>query len=199
VVIACLALVPALSACGNNSESAPVAAGANILTSSELSAHPEGTVERAFLDFWSALQYQSWAEVAAYYSADFRDFVGTARLIDAKTQNASTFPLIKPEIVGVEEGDQTITLAYTLRFADGTKERASTTWQRNDGSWEMIYDSRLNPELVQLARNRMEIKLTGALPTDAAQPASPAAARAGERAGRIQGRFLEQELKAENP
>ena len=195
-----LMLAVSISSCGTtSSEPAAAPSSSNVLTSAELSHYRPGTVQRAFLQYWSALQYQSWAEVAAYYDPAFRDFLGTVPVISAKKQNTSTFPLLKPRIVGLTKSDGDTTVRYTLIFADGTKEQASMTWRQNRGNWQIIYDSRLDAELGQLAQNGAEIKKNGSVPTDASAPLSPAATRAAHAAAQRQAAFLQQELNGGRP
>lgn len=191
----------AISACGTTDAAPdPAASVDNVLAPAEMSDYPAGSVERTFLRFWSALQFQSWAEAAAYYDPRFREFVGTAQVISAKKQNGSSFPALKPAIVSVTKGPRgEKTVHYSLRFSDGSTEQASMTWRQVGDSWQIIYDSRLDAELAQLAQNRVEIKRTGALPTDASQPLSPKATRAASAASQLQAKFLQQELKAERP
>jgi hypothetical protein len=165
----------------------------NLVSHSEADKQPTGSVEHAFLEYWSDLQYQSWAEAAAYYAPAFRDFVGTAAIIGGKKINASSYPLLKPVIVRVGGGGDLVTINYSLRFIDGAKELASVTWVELGGSWQLVYDSRLDAELRQYAENRVEIEESGTLPTDPAD-ASPPAARAGTAAAQAQARFVQQML-----
>ncbi len=192
-----LILAFSVSSCGTtSSETASAPASSNVLTAAELSHYPPGSVQRAFLRYWSALQYQSWAEVAAYYEPRFRAFMGTASIISAKKQNTSTFPLLKPAIVGLSKNLGDTTIRYSLIFAEGTKEQASMTWRRERGNWQIIYDSRLDAELGQLAQNRVEIQKNGTVPTDASTPPSAAATRAASAAAQRQAVFLQKELRA---
>lgn len=153
----------------------------------------DGSAERTFLEYWSDLQYQSWAEAAAYYEPDFRDAVGTAAIIGGKRVNAPSYPQLKPEIARVREREDFTTINYSLRFIDGSRELASVTWRKLDGSWQLVYDSRLDAELKQAAENRVEVEENGVLPTDPAN-VSPAARQAGEAAARKQAQFAEQAL-----
>jgi hypothetical protein len=199
-LVALGALIAALifSACGSSSsESAASAEPNNLLAPSELTHFPPGSVQRAFLNFWSDLQFQSWADAVAYYDPGFRDFVGTAAVIGAKKLNGSNYPLLKPEIARVGNGRGETTVYYTLRLADGSKELASVTWRKEGGNWQIVYDSRLNSELAQLEQDRVEIEKNGSLPTDPNQPPSPAAARAANGASELQARFRQQDLRSE--
>lgn len=180
------------SSCGD-SASEPQRPPDNLVSQSEVQRQPPGSVQQTFLEFWSDLQYQAWAEVAAYYEPDFRQAVGTAAIIGGKKINAPSYPQLKPEIVRVRDRGDFATINYSLRFIDGSKELASVTWRKLDGNWQIVYDSRLDPELRQYAENRVEIEENGVLPTDFAD-ASPAARRAGEAAARRQAQFAEQAL-----
>lgn len=199
-LVAMLALALTLAACGSSSDPPEPTAGApnNVISRSEADRHPAGSVERAFLEYWSALQYQSWAEVASYYDPAFRDFVGVAAIIGAKKINGSSYPQLKPAIGRVRSHPGFATLDYSLQFLDGTRELASTSWRPAGGSWQLVYDSRLDAELSQFAENRIEIAQNGALPTDPAE-VSPDAHRAGANAAQVQARFLQQEFDLKSP
>jgi hypothetical protein len=190
-MLAALLISLGASACGNSAEGPPSSASPNNLVSrSEVDGNPKGSVEHAFLEFWSSLQYQAWAEAASYYDPSFRNFVGTASIVGAKKVNAPSFPLLKPSIVEVlPKGDLT-TIRYTLRLSDGTQEHASVTWRKAGNSWQIVYDSRLDAELNQFAANRVEIDRNGVLPTSLDQ-VSPDALRAGNIAAQSQARFLQ--------
>ncbi len=181
-----------ISACGDSSPETERAPN-NLVSQSEADRQPAGSAERAFLEYWSDLQYQSWAEVAAYYEPAFRDSVGTAAIIGGKKINGSSYPQLKPAIVRVRDKGDFTTINYSLVFIDGTKELASVTWRKDGGSWQLVYDSRLDAELKQYAENRVELEQNGTLPTDAAN-ASPEAVSAGALAAQAQARFIQQAL-----
>jgi hypothetical protein len=181
-----------ISACGDSSPTEERAPN-NLVSQAEVDRQPADSAERAFLAYWSDLQYQSWAEVAAYYEPAFRDSVGTAAIIGGKKINGSSYPQLKPAIVRVRNKDDFTTVNYSLVFIDGSKELASVTWRKDGGSWQIVYDSRLDAELKQYAENRVELQQNGALPTDAST-VSPEAIRAGAVAAQAQARFIQQAL-----
>lgn len=193
--LACIAVF-GLTACGSSSDPPAASKGApsNLITRAEADKPPAGSVERAFVEYWSDLQYQSWAEVASYYDPAFREFVGTAAIIGGKKVNGSNYQQLKPAIVKVRSDDDFTTINYTLQFLDGSKELASVTWRKLGGSWQLVYDSRLDTELKQFAENRVEIEQNGTLPAGP-EDVSPDATRAGEAAAQAQARFLQQELE----
>lgn len=180
-----------ISACGDSSSTEERAPN-NLVSRAEVDKQPPDSVERAFLEYWSDLQYQSWAEVAAYYEPAFRDSVGTAAIIGGKKINGSSYPQLKPAIVRVRDKGDFTTINYSLVFIDGTKELASVTWRKDGGSWQLVYDSRLDAELKQYAENRVELEQNGTLPTEAAT--SPEAVSAGAKAAEAQARFIQQAL-----
>lgn len=185
-------VVLGISSCGS-STAEPERVPNNLIARSETDAQKTGSVELAFLEYWSDLQYQSWAEVAAYYAPDFRDSVGTAAIVGGKKVNASSYPQLKPTIVSVRSDGALTTIKYSLLFIDGSKELAAVTWRKQGGSWQLVYDSRLDVELKQYAENRIELEENGTLPTEVSD-ASSAALRAGAIAAQAQARFLEQAL-----
>jgi hypothetical protein len=178
-----------LSSCGGG-ESQPPEAN-NLVGQAELEKYPPDSAARSFLELWSDLQYQSWAEVAAYYSPGLRRFIGTEELVGAKKVDASTFPVTKPEIGRIKEDGPETTIYYSMALPGGTRELGSTTWRKEGGNWEMIYDSRLDAELNQFARNRVETEEHGAPSTEAGKAPSAAASRAGIEAAHLQSEYLE--------
>lgn len=194
-------VVVALSACGASSSdsSAQSETPSSLLTASELTEYPRGSVKAAFFDYWSNLQYRSWADAAAYYDPQVRDFVGTAAIIGAKKLNSSAYPLLRPEIVRVASREGKTTINYTLLTPEGIKELDSITWRERGENWQIVYDSRLDAELGQDAARLAEIEETGAAETGGSAPRSPEAVRASEAAERLQARYLQQELDASTP
>ncbi len=182
----------ALSACGSSEASKPSSSSGsepnNVITSAELNKYPKGTVQQAFLNFWSDLQYRSWADAAAFYEPTFRKFVGTAKIIGAKRAYSSGYPLLKPEIQRIGKGRGETTIYYTVRLPEGTKELNSITWRHQGGNWEIAYDSRLDTELSQLEENRVELEKSGKPPANL-ERVSPAAAKAGSEASELQARY----------
>ncbi len=185
-----------ISACGDSSPETERAPN-NLVSQSEADRESPGSVERAFLEYWSDLQYQSWAEVAAYYEPVLRESVGTAAIIGGKKINGSSYPQLKPAIVRVRDKGDFTTINYSLVFIDGSKELASVSWRKDGGSWQLVYDSRLDAELKQHAENRVELEENGTLPTEAGD-VSPEAVRAGAAAAQAQARFIQQALGLES-
>jgi hypothetical protein len=165
----------------------------------ELIKYPDGSIDRTFLEFWSNLQFHSWADVAAYYDPSFRHFIGTASLINAKKVGASVYPLIKPNLVRTSSNQGATTVYYMVINEDGTRELASTTWRKVGGNWEMVYDSRLDAELAQLAQEKVQLTETGPGTSGAEQPLSTKALKAGKQASQLQSKFLQKELQINRP
>lgn len=190
----------ALSACGSSEPSKPASSAesepSNLITPAELRKYPSGSVQQAFLNFWSDLQYRSWSDVAAFYDPAFRKFIGTANIIGAKKLNGSTYPQLKPEIQRIGKSPEATTIYYTLRLPEGTKELNSITLKKDTGNWQVIYDSRLDNELAQLEQNRVELAKTGKLQPNP-EEVSPEAAKAGNRGSELQAKFRQQQLKSE--
>lgn len=191
-LVVAAAVIISVSACGNAAEGpSPSDAPSNLVSRSEVDRAKGGSVEQALLEYWSALQYQAWAEVASYYDKSLRGLIGTASIIGAKKLNAPSYPLLKPSIVEVTSRDDLSTIKYSLRLADGTRELSSVTWREVDGSWQIVYDSRLDTELTQFEENQVEISRTGVLPTEISE-ISPDAVRAGGKGAQKQARFLQE-------
>ena len=86
--LAALITVLALSACGSSEASKPTSSSGsepgNLITAAELKKFPERTVQQAFLNFWSDLQFRAWPMRRLTSNRRFRRFVGTASVIGAK-------------------------------------------------------------------------------------------------------------------
>jgi hypothetical protein len=186
----------AISSCGSTSSTE--APPTQLIKQSELSHYKKGGVERVFLNYWSSLQFQDWPEVATYYDPKLRNFIGTATLIGAKKLNALSFPQLKPRIVKVNSTANNASVYYTLSLPDGTTEFNSALWRHGRGTWHLIYDSRLDSELSQLAQSRVELDKTGQAPVVSSTP-SPQASRAANAAAQRQARFLQQQFKLTPP
>lgn len=194
VTLVTLALV--LPACGSSEEGPAANVRQNSLVEqASVARYPQGSVERTFLEYWSSLQFNSWADVAAYYDPAFRDFIGTATLIAAKKTGASVYPYLRPEVKESKTQDGQTTVYYTLSMEDGTTELASTSWRKNDGNWELIFDSRLDGELSALAQERVALTEKSGEGLATELPPSRKALRAGKIASHRQAKFLEDALK----
>jgi hypothetical protein len=193
-LLAAILATAALAACGNATNGpSGTDSPSNLIRPAEIDKAKAGGVEQAFLEFWSALQFQAWAEAASFYAAPLRDSVGTAAIIGAKKLNAPSYPRLKPSVQDLSKRGGLTTIKYSLRLEDGTQELTSIAWRNQEGNWEIVYDSRLDAELGQAAQNTVELARSGVLPTDLDE-VSPAANRAGGKAALAQARFLERRL-----
>lgn len=198
--LAALVVAATVSACGTSGSDSPsTLAPNNTIDHAELMRYPDGSVDRTFLEYWSNLQFHSWADVAAYYTPSFRDFVGTANVINAKKADASSYPVLKPELVRTSSGQGVTTVYYTVTMEDGTKELASTTWRKVGGNWQIVYDSRMDAELGQLAQEKVQLAEAGPSTANTEQPISTKALQASRAASQVQARFLQQELQLSRP
>jgi hypothetical protein len=187
----------ALGACGNASDPpSGNEAPNNLITRAEVDKAGKGSVDQAFLEYWSALQFQAWPEAASYFAPGFRKLIGSAAIIGAKRLNGANYPNLKPKIVGITSHDDLTTLRYYVWLSEGTKELGAATWRKVGGNWQMIDESRLNAELNQFGVNEVEIKRTGVLPTDVSE-ISPEAAQAGYELSQRQAEYAAQQLDGE--
>jgi hypothetical protein len=195
-----IVLTLALSACGSSEEGPAAHVRQNdLVAQGSIKHYPQGSVERTFLEYWSDLQYNSWADVAAYYDPEFRDFIGTAELISAKKTGASVYPYLQPDIQSTQTADGLTSIDYTLTMEDGTTELASTTWRKNNGNWQLVFDSRLDGELAAVAQERVGLGEGDREGVTTELPPSGKALRAGKAAARLQAEFVAEKLGSEKP
>jgi hypothetical protein len=195
-----LGLALTLSACGSSEEGPAAHVRQNDLVSQQgIDRYPEGSPERAFLEYWSDLQYNSWADVAGYYDPALRKFIGTAELIQAKKTGSSVYPYLQPDVKSTKTEDGLTTIYYTLTMEDGTTELASTSWRKEGGNWQLVFDSRLDGELAAVAQERVALNEDTGEGLATELPPSAKALRAGKAAARLQAEFLAAEIGKEKP
>jgi hypothetical protein len=199
-MLTALAVAATVSACGTSASGpSTTLAPSNLVDHAELVKYPDGSVDRTFLEYWSNLQFHSWADVAAYYDPSFRDFIGTTKVINAKKVGATFYPFLKPEIIRVSSSRGVTTVYYSVRLEDGSKELASISWRKVGGNWQIVYDSRLDAELGQLAQEKTQLTEPGTGTAESTQPVSKEALRASKEAAQLQSQFLEHELQINHP
>jgi hypothetical protein len=147
---------------------------------------PAGSASRAFLSFWSTLQWQSWPEALTYYSPELRRSIGAPRLLEALKFEAATYRSNKPELQGESTRKGRTAVRFQLVSSAGDTSFSSKTWQRVGGEWTIVYDSNLDQALRNWAQNRTQ------LTTDPeAKTSSAAALRAGIEAGEAQSGYVD--------
>jgi hypothetical protein len=150
-----------------------------------------GSVPRAFLNFWAALQYQAWSSAVSYYEPGLVDTIGKVRLIEALKAASPLFARTKPTLSRpFRQGDQFV-VPFRVVDLSGTPVATSTVWRRVGDRWRIHY----HPQLDGFLRSYVQTMVQTRLDPGAREPAKQAV-RAGEAANRIQTEYLARSARA---
>lgn len=155
-----------------------------LIPESTLERYQRDSVQRAFYEYWSSLQWQAFKNAADYYRADLREFVGYDDLLVALIGQGGYFRSSRPEIARVSVGNGETIVRYRVTPVDGDKQTLSQSWRRVKGRWRITYDPFLDTALAQAAQLERQAQID-----PSAQKPSSAAVRAGNAARRLQARY----------
>jgi hypothetical protein len=187
-----IAVVLTLAACGGNGANdvttmSIVEPPAELLvTPDEIGRQQPGSAGRAFLRYWSALQYSAWTVAIGHYDPRFVRLVGLPRFIDAMRAQASYFRTAKPKLGRTQRDERQAVVRYSIRGFDGRPMSTSTTWKQTGEKWQVLYDPQLDVILQSYAQNEAQARID-----PNARTHSKEALEAGRRAAQLQSRFLE--------
>ena len=136
-----------------------------------------GSVRRAFLEYWSAIEYQEWGVAVAFMSEEIRRALEPEYLVAAlRAEGESNLP-VRPPIRRVVTTRGLATVRYFVRASDGALRPTSISWSRRNGQWYVVYgatlDASYSAAVQQAVQN--ETDPTASTPSDEA-------VRAGARA-----------------
>jgi hypothetical protein len=185
------ALAVALAGCdGGADDSIPESIVANVearvISGREVARTRPGSPERAFLRFWSSLQYASWLHAVSFFRPALVDAIGAARLIGTLSAHKEYFRLVKPAV----RGHVTVSGDYAVRYlvpavAGREPIPLSITWRRGDGRWQIHH----MPQLDDMLRSFEQVRVQTEVDPLAATP-SRRALRAAAAAAGLQARYL---------
>lgn len=169
-------------------ERASIAANVRAPSSTEISDADlrrveQGTASRAFLEYWSDLQWQDWISALDRYSPGLRRIVGPRHILAALQHQAGLYRSVKPAV----ERESTRRSLTTVRFSYGVpaqpRQLSSTIWRKADGRWTLVFDSLLAVALQTWAQTKAQQA------PDATKPTKEAL-KAGLDAAELQNRYL---------
>jgi len=160
-----------------------------LITPQDLVGWPSGSVQRAFLNFWSALQYQDLSFGVNTYDPRLRSVIATAQISQALQSEASFYRSVKPRIVSVTRDHERMSVRYLARDPSGEPAPYSMTWEPVGSGWLIFYDSFLSEALRNSAQMAAQIALD---PT--AQLPSKQAIQAGYEASLLPSQYLQNAL-----
>jgi hypothetical protein len=143
-----------------------------------------GSPERAFLMYWSHLQYGAWSVALDYFEPELAAALDESDLVEGFKIQSSYLRSVKPILnSSVRSADQVI-VRYRLK-GSSTTAPMSLSWRRSGGRWRIHYDSRLDA----LVQSSVQTRVQNAIDPAASTPAA-AALKAGLRAARRQSDYL---------
>lgn len=156
------------------------------VTAADISRYKDDTASRAFMQFWSALQWQDWIGAIDRYSPGLKRVVGSRNLLGALRSQAVLYRSAKPSIRSESRRRGGLT-TVRFSFADqaGARRLSTTTWRREAGRWTLVYDGLLDEALQSWAQIRAQ-QISN---PDAPEPTKDAL-KAGIEASELQGGYL---------
>jgi hypothetical protein len=155
------------------------------VTAADIGKTRPGSAERAFLDYWSALQYSAWSAALAYYEPGLVRAIDPVRIVEALKGQASYFPTTKPKLRGKSRIGPQVVVRYSVTDPSGRPALSSITWKRSGGKWRIHYQPFLDAMLRSAAQSRVQAQID----PNATQP-SEQAVRAGAAAAQLQSQYL---------
>jgi hypothetical protein len=194
----------ALSACASSTsrgeetrrleQQSIVSVDKHLISEREIARTPKDSASRAFLEYWSALQYQSWDSAVLAYAPDLAEAADRATLVSALQAQASYYSSFKPRIREEIRRDGDVVIRYLGRDTEGDPKPTSITWRRIDGRFRISYDPFLNGALKAYVQDRVQSEID-----PLAEAPGQRAVRAGAAAERIQAEYLARTLSARTP
>ena len=158
-----------------------------MIRDTEIQKAPTGSVERAFLQYWSDLQFQAWPIAARTYEPGLREFVGDDALIRALSNQGPVYLSTRPDIVSARTTGDRAVIRY-FRIGEQATQPASMSWVRGEGGrWLIAYDALLDEALAQSRQLEVQQSID-----PISQKPMPAAVRAGNRARKLQSDYAAQ-------
>ncbi len=159
-----------------------------LVSEKERAKFPEDSVENAFFNYWSNLQFLDFNTAVDTFDPRLVEFVQSSRLEDSLKLQRGLFLKSKPEIIRVRKRGNRASVRYTIVDIDGQVTPNTITWVRDDGEWKILFDSLLDKILSFHAQNKAQKRIN----PDPKAPPAKQAIEAGDSASRLQRRFLEQ-------
>ena len=163
----------------------------SLVSNRDIERETAGSVERAMLEYWSDLSYESWGTAVGFFDPRLRDVLSDVRLVEGLRREARDHKPVKPIVRGVRRFGNTAVVQYFIRTPDARLRPVSISWERQGGEWRIIYSATLDESIALAAQ---ELKQANIDPTSR-EPAK-AAIRSGILERRLQSTYLDQRRRA---
>lgn len=155
--------------------------GKGLVKAKEIEKFPVGSPERAFMAFWSAVQFSDQDAIINAYSPGIVAAVGRSELMDAARRVGTVYrtgtPVIQDKLQ--QSGATSIRYLAPSQEAAGKVAPNTISFKRFSGEWLIVYNSALDDELrlFRQADVQNSIDPTGRTGRDKSIAAGNAAAR----------------------
>ncbi|MBJ7470582.1 MAG: hypothetical protein JHD16_04745 [Solirubrobacteraceae bacterium] len=167
-----------------------------LLAPEDFEATKAGSAERAFLEFWAAVQAGDRRQVLTSYDPGLVDVVGAAEIADVARRVSAVYRTGKPTITSVSADGGVTTIRYVApaQVTAGAVAPNSIAYRRTGGAWNIVFSSALDDELRLTAQTVVQNSID---PTG--KKVAPKAVAAGDVAARKQTAFVAEELAGTTP
>ena len=186
-----LLIAATVAACSGN-DSNPVGSKSivtppkQLVSPADIGKTAPDSAKRAFLQYWSDLQYSAWSAALSRFEPALVNAIGDAQLVEAFKTRAGYFPTAAPKLRGSRRVGDEIVVRYQVTDPTGRLLVSSVAWRRRSADWRIRYDPQLDGMLQAAAQARVQ----GQIDPTALQP-STRALQAGLEAARLQSQYLE--------
>lgn len=116
-----------------------------LLNEDDLERYPPASAQRAFLNWWSDLQFRSWPDAIARLDPGLKDTIGSTTLIDGFEPNSAWYPTAQPRVLMRKKSRGTVTLRYAVAAPDGEQVLTeNAVMVDSPAGWRIVYDSTLD-------------------------------------------------------
>ena len=130
-----------------------------LIQQKDVLATKAGTVERAFLLYWSGLQHQAFADAAGSYDPGLIEAIGLNQIVEALKSQAPYFRSVRPSIESATSEGGLTTLKYLVRDEKNTVVPRSLTFRRINDDWRIYYDPFLDLALQAYVQNATQVAI----------------------------------------
>lgn len=163
-----------------------------LIDEEDLERYPPDSPQRAFLEWWSQLQFRSWPDAIAQLDTGLRETIGSTVLIDGFEPNSAWYPTVQPRVLMRKKSRGGVSLRYAVSAPDGEQVLIeNAVLVDTPGGWRIVYDSTLDSAVRAGLQERIRIEED---PTLGAPP--PRAVRASQALNREIKAFLIRRLGA---
>lgn len=157
-----------------------------LVTDKDTREAPDGTAQRAFLEYWAAISFEDWRTAIEFVAPSLRQAFDPGYLVRAVRIEGQNSVPVKPLVRGVQRTRGGTTIRYFVRTGDARLRPTSSTWTKQNGWWYLTYSATLDDSYAAAVQQGVQTEVN-----PNAKVASRRALREAARASRLQARTLQ--------